>query len=208
MSLIPWQKIASSAHHDMVVVPMETQKIKKKAPSGSKKPTPKHQQFHKDTGYTSGQCLIGKDPLSVSLPALKPYMDEFHIQSMVALTALLKHHIFQDLRETVYHDMVNTTHCHDFAQKLHPHNVLESLRAALSNVLNPCSCRNDAHNGKHPHFAPVITFSIFVTNDGVAYCLAIIGYSRKAIQEYYERRHQPDALFIQDIRTCNNCDGT
>jgi hypothetical protein len=201
MSLIPWKKIASSVHHDTVVVPMENQRIRKKAPPGSNNPTLKRQQFYKDAGYTSGQCLIGTDPLGVSLPALKPSTNEFHIKAIVALTALLRHHIFQDLRETVYFGAVNTTRCQDFAQKLHPDNVLESLHAALSNLLNPCGCHDDTHNDKHQNFGPVITFSIFLTIDGVVYRLPIIGCSRKSIQEYYERRQQPDALLIQDIHT-------
>jgi hypothetical protein len=86
------------------------------------------------------------------MPVPKPSTDENHIKVMVALSGLLKHHIFEDLKDTVYFDTVNPTRHRDFAQKLHPDNVLEALWSALSNVLHPCGCHEDGHNAIHPHF--------------------------------------------------------
>jgi hypothetical protein len=203
MLAIPWKEIATSIYTGIVGPELE-KKMKKKneasactAAAGSFK----RQKFHVDVGYTTGLCLIGKDDRGVSLPVPKPSTDELHIKAMVALSALLKHHIFTDLKETVYFDAVNVNRRGDFAGKLHADNVLEALRSALSNVLNPCGCHDDGHNDKHHNFSPVVTFSIFVEVDGVVYRLAIIGYSRKSIREYYERRLKPDALLVQAIQT-------
>jgi hypothetical protein len=71
---------------------------------------------------------------------------------MVALSGLLKHHIFEDLKDEAYFDTVNTTCCRDFAQQIHPDNVLEVLRSALSNILHPCGCHKDGHNDVHLSF--------------------------------------------------------
>jgi hypothetical protein len=209
LNTIPWKKMAASVYQDTVSLSLKAKirkKPAKKPAPGTKKPaTPKRQQFFKDSGYTGGQCLIDKDSIGVAMPALKPSTDQFHIKAMVALSALLKNHVFQELQETVFFDAENITRCHDFAQKLHPDNVLESLRAALSNVLNPCGCHDDAHNDRHPNFAPVITFSIFLKIDGVYYRFAIIGYSRMSIRQYYERTQQPGAILIRNI--CSTIEG-
>jgi hypothetical protein len=53
--------------------------------------------------------LIGKDNLGVSISVLKPFTDKLDVKAMVALSGLLKHHIFEDLRDIVYFDTVNTT---------------------------------------------------------------------------------------------------
>jgi hypothetical protein len=47
----------------------------------------------------------------------------------------------------------------------------------------------------------VIAFSVFVQAEGVVYRLALIRYSRKAIQEYYKQQNQPNALLIHAIKT-------
>jgi hypothetical protein len=94
--------------------------------------TLKCQQYHKDiagTPYTTGQCLIGKDNLGVSVPVAKPSNDNLYIKAMVIFSSLLKHHVFQDRKDTVSLDTVNTTHGHDFAKELHPDNVLEALQS-------------------------------------------------------------------------------
>jgi hypothetical protein len=183
----------------------EEKKKKKKVPVSKKAAsTLKHQQYHKYVGYTIGQCLIGKDTLGVSIPVLKPFTDKLHVKAMVALSGLLKHHIFEDLRDRVYFDMVNPTHRCGFAQQLHEDNVLEALWLALSNGLHPCGCHEDKRNDKHPHFSLVITFSIFVEVDSVVYRLAIIGYSQKGICKHYEQQQKPNDLLIHDIQTVLN----
>jgi hypothetical protein len=155
---IPWKEMASLVHKDTIVASSEIPRKKKKAPS-KKAVAMKRQQYHKDFDFTSGTCLIGKDSLGVSCPVLKPSTDQHHVQAMVALSALLKHHIFDNLVEDVYFDRVNITRRQDFAQKIHPDNVLEALRTALSNVLHPCGCHDDSNNDIHSSFLPVITFS-------------------------------------------------
>jgi hypothetical protein len=64
---------------------------------------------------TTGQCLIGKDNLGMTVSVAKPSTDNIHINVMVELSALLKHHIFQDLKDTVNLDTVHTTHGRDFS---------------------------------------------------------------------------------------------
>ena len=186
---IPLVEIATAVHQETVIHPVATPKNKIK-----------RQQYHKDVGFTTGRCLIGKDDLGVSVPALKPSTDDIHVKAMVAISALLKHHIFSDLKDIVYFDTVHASRAADFAQQLDPDNVLEALRSALSNVLHPCGCHGDAHNDNHPNFQPVITLSFFIVIDGVIYHLALIGYSRLSIRRYYERRSKPDAKLVQKIK--------
>jgi hypothetical protein len=192
LSSIPLKAIAGQLHRKTVL---------KAPPSNPSSGTLRRQQYHKDVGFTMGKCLIGKDELGVSLPYPKPQTDYSHIKAMVVLSKLLKHHIFADLKDTVYFDLVHKKRREDFAGKFHPDNVLEALRSALSNAQHPCGCHDDSHNDVHPSFSPVITFSVFVKIDGVVYRLALIGYSRKAIREYYERRMQPDATLIKQMRS-------
>jgi len=130
----------------------------------------------------------------------KPATDDIHVKAMVAISALMKHHIFVDLKETVYFDTVHASRAGDFSQQLHPDNVLEALWSALSNLLHPCGCHGDAHNDNHPNFKQVITLSFFIEIDGVIYRLALIGYSRLSIRGYYERRSKPDAKLVKKIK--------
>jgi hypothetical protein len=85
MLSVPWKKIASLVHKN-TVAPIK----KKKKAHVSKKAagTLKCQKFHKDVEYTTGQCLIGKDNLGVSVPLSKPLSDKLHIKVIVALSAL------------------------------------------------------------------------------------------------------------------------
>jgi hypothetical protein len=199
MSDIPLKSIASTLHRE-TVVPVETALSVPVSPSKKKsKPVLKRQQYHIDVGYTSGQCLIRRDELGISLPVSKTSIDASHTAAMVALSALLKSHVFADLKDTVYFDAVNFDRTATFAEKLAPTNVLEALRSALSNAQNPCGCHDDSHNDPHPNFSTVITFSVFVEIDGVVYRLALIGYSRKAIREYYQSRNKPDAKLVLEI---------
>ena len=48
--------------------------------------------------------------------------DDDHRAAMVGLSALLKSHIFQDLKETVYFDALNPEWTSSFAEKLAPNN--------------------------------------------------------------------------------------
>jgi hypothetical protein len=127
---------------------------------------------------------------------VKKPTDDNHRAAMAGLSSVLKTHIFPDLKDTLYFDVTNPQRTASFASKLIPNNVIEALRSALSNVQHPCACHDDAHNDPHPNFSPVITFSIFLEIDGVVYRLALIGYSRKAIREYYERRNKPGPKLI------------
>ncbi len=193
ISSIPWKSIAKTLYKDTIVPAVTEETV-------DPIPVPKRQQFHKDVGYTSGKCVIAKDELGVNLPILKP-IDDDHRAAMVALSSLLKSHVFQDLKDTVYFDALNLERMSSFAGKLDPNNILEALRSALSNVQHPCGCHDDTHNDSHPRFSPVITVSVFLEIDGVVYRLALIGYSRKAIREYYERRNKPEAKLIGVVKT-------
>jgi hypothetical protein len=123
--LISWKQIVSLVHKDTVIAPIEIQKRKKKEPVSKKTATTlKHQQYYTDIGCTTGKYLIDKDNIGVSFPVLKPFTDKLHVKAMVALSGIFKHHIFEDLRDTAYFDMVNTTCCRDFA---HQDNMLEAL---------------------------------------------------------------------------------
>jgi hypothetical protein len=103
----------------------ETSKVKtgssvRIATSPKKKSRIKRQQYHKDVGFTSGHCLIGKDDLGVSKSVSKPATDDVHVKAMVALLALLKEQVFSDLQETIYFDTVHTERRSGFAGKIHP----------------------------------------------------------------------------------------
>jgi hypothetical protein len=175
MSGIPWKSIVSTLHQE-TLVPAEAALSAPVPPSKKKlKPVLKRQQYHIDVGYTSGQCLIRRDELGKSLLVAKASIDTSHTAAMVALSALLKSHVFADLKDTVYFDAVNFERTASFVEKLAPNNVLEALRSALSNAQHPCGCHDDSHNDPHPNFSTVITFSVFVEIDGVVYRLALIG---------------------------------
>jgi len=221
MASIPWKEIASSVYtgqgkKDKGKTKSQPSKKgkgkmksqatkKKKVQPGKKKDSYKRQQYFIDVGYTSGACLTGKDGVGNACPVSKPATDDNHIQAMVALSRLLKKHAFDDLQESIYEDTVFSTRREDWAQLFHPDNLLEALRSALSNVLHPCGCHTDNHNDKHPNFSPVVTYSVFVMVDGKCYRLAIIGYSRRTIREYYERCKKPNAQLMWDIkRTLDN----
>jgi hypothetical protein len=119
---------------------------------------------------------------------------------MVALSALLKIHIFNDLKDFVYFDAVNLDHVSNFAQKLHLNNILEVLQAAISNVQHSCGCHGDSQNDTHPHFSAV---RILLEIDETIYQLALIGYSRKAIQDYHDQQNQPMAIWVQNIKSAS-----
>jgi hypothetical protein len=113
-------------------------------------------------GTLTGVCLVGKDELGISVSVAKPGTDGALLKAMVALSALLKIHIFDYLKDSVHCNAVNFDCVSNFTQKLHPNNILETLQAAISNVQHPCGCHDDSQNGTHPHFLPVITFSPIV----------------------------------------------
>ena len=160
----------------------------------------KRQQYHIDVGYTTSQCLLGKDDLGIYAPIIKPTTDKDHVAAMVQLSSLLKHHIFSNLQESIFVDSVNVTRSKDFAQKLDGKNVLEAMRSALSNINHQCGCHDDSQNDAHPNFSPVVTFSMFILVDTQVFRLALIGYSRKAIRDYFDRRNKPDARLILEIK--------
>jgi hypothetical protein len=201
LTTIPWRNIVSTIHRE-TMCPLEVTAATSSRKNSAVKPKlpPKRQQYHRDVGYTTGRCLLAKDELGISLPVVKPDTDTDHIAAMVALSALLRSHVFQDLQDTVYFDAVNVDRVSSFAKSIHEDNLLEALRSALSNAQHPCGCHDDSHNDHNPNFSPVITFSMFVEVDGVVYRLAFIGYSRKAIRQYYERRNTPEARAVFEIK--------
>jgi hypothetical protein len=201
LSSIPWKSIATSLYKDSTVEspPFNSTATKKRKVSKDSK-TEKRQHYHKDVGYTSGVCLTDKDELGISAPVSKPANDGNHVQAMVALSSLLKLHVFDDLKDTIYFDAINVDRVSKFGQTFDSKNILEALRSAISNVQHPCRCHEDSHNDTHPSFSPVITFSMFVVINGIIFRLALIGYSRKAIRDYYDRRNEPEAILIQKIR--------
>jgi hypothetical protein len=171
ISTITWKSIATTLFNETIrPAEIASTEISSELANRKSKPTLKRQQYHKDVGYTSGQCLIGRDELGISFPAVKP-TDSDHTKAMVALTALLRSHVFNDLKDTVYFDAVNLERASSFAENLAPNNLLEAMRSALSNAQHPCGCHEDAHNDPHPHFSTVITFSILVSINGVVYHL-------------------------------------
>jgi predicted membrane channel-forming protein YqfA (hemolysin III family) len=132
--------------------------------------------------------LIGKYNLGISVPVAKPSTGNIHIKVMVALSSLPKHHIFQDLNDTVYLDTaVHTTHGHDFAQELHQIMCWKHYGPLLAMFFIPAVVMMMVIMTSILIFCRLITFSVFVEVDGLIYRLAIIGYSRKAICEYYEQ---------------------
>ena len=199
VSSIPWKSITVTLYQESSVHPPKvTTGIKKKRKVSSN--TTKRQHYHKDVGYTSGVCLTDKDELGISVPVTKPANDVDHVQAMVALSSLLKLHVFNDLKDTIFFDAVNLDRVSNFGQTFDSKNMLEALRSAISNVQHPCGCHEDGQNDTHPHFSTVITFSMFVIINGTIFRLALIGYSRKAIRDYYDRHNQPEAKLVQKIR--------
>jgi hypothetical protein len=196
ISSIPWKSIANTLYKETILPGVIAETSETIVPV----PPPKRQQYHKDVGFTSGRSVTGKDELGVILPVVKQ-TDADHRVAMAGLGTLLKSHIFEDLKETVYFDALNLERTSKFAGKLAPNNILEALRSALSNAQHPCGCHEDAHNDLHPRFSPVITVSIFLEINGIVYRLALIGYSRRSIREYYERRNKPDAKLIGVVKT-------
>ena len=118
----------------------------------------------------------------------------------MALSSLLQLYVIDDLKDTIFFDAVNLDRVSKFGQMFDSKNILEALRSAISNVQYPCSCHEDSHNDTHLWFSPMITFSMFVVIDGTIFRLALIGHSRKAIHDYYNRHNKPGAIPIQKIR--------
>ena len=77
ISSIPWKSIRNTLYKE-TVVPSATEETKDPAP------VIKRQQYFKDVGYTTGRCVILKDELGVSFPAVKP-SDSDHAAAMAGL---------------------------------------------------------------------------------------------------------------------------
>jgi hypothetical protein len=75
----------------------------------------------------------------------------------------------------------------EFADKHVEGNLLEVMRAALTNEKYLVGCHADKHNDVLDWNEGVVNFSTWIVIDGEWWRLSLIGYSRKSISDYYRR---------------------
>jgi hypothetical protein len=75
-----------------------------------------------------------------------------------------------------------------FAQRFHKECCIPASRVGLTNLENPCRYHVDVMNSSMLQYQLVPTFAKIVVLDGVRYRCALIGYSRRSVDEFLARR--------------------
>jgi hypothetical protein len=75
----------------------------------------------------------------------------------------------------------------EFGARFHPNCIIPAARVGLTNQEHPCRIHCDDLNSTLLQYELVPTLSMIVTIDGVRYRCAIIGYSRRSVDEYLVR---------------------
>jgi hypothetical protein len=152
----------------------------------------KRQHKYKDFGTTGGQCTtrVGSES-GVAEPARKPgTQDVCIVEAMLALSEYTKNAEYQWLPKGM-----RPFNCDDpddprnkFAQRFHKDCCIPASRVGLTNLENPCGYHVDEMNSSLPQYELVPTFSRKVMVEGTRFRCALIGYSRRSVDEHLVRK--------------------
>jgi hypothetical protein len=151
----------------------------------------KRQHRFKDYGTTGGRCTtrVGSK-IGVASPAKKPgSTNGCIVDAMLALCDFTKQAQFKWLPKGIRpfncddeHDPRNV-----FGRRFHKDCFIPACRVGLTNLKHPCKFHCDEMNSTMLQYELVPTLSKIVVIDGTRYRCAVIGYSRRSIDEYLVR---------------------
>jgi hypothetical protein len=156
-----------------------------------KKGDKKRQHKFRDFGTTSGQCTTRVDSeIGIGKPRKKPGTnDRGVVEAMLALSEYTRAAEFKWLPRGT-----RPFNCDDpndprneFATRFHKDCIIPAVRVGLTNVDHPCRYHCDEMNSSLLQYEMVPTLVMIVTIDGIRYRCAIIGYSRRSVDEYLVR---------------------
>ena len=151
----------------------------------------KRQHKFKDIGTTGGQCTTRvHSSVGVAKPGKKPGSSAPSIvEAMVALSDYTKNAKFEwmpdGLRPFNYDDRNDPRN--KFARRIHNDCCIPAGRIGLTNVENPCGYHCDELNSQLLQYECVPTFNKIVYLHGERFRCALIGYSRRSVDEYLVR---------------------
>jgi hypothetical protein len=151
----------------------------------------KRQHKFKDIGTTGGQCTTRvNSSAGVAKPGKKPgSSDPSIVEAMVALSDYTRAAKFEWIP-----DGLRPFNCDDrndprnkFARRIHNDCCIPAGRIGLTNVENPCGYHCDELNSQLLQYECVPTFNKIVYLHGERFRCALIGYSRRSVDEYLVR---------------------
>jgi hypothetical protein len=164
----------------------------------------KRQHMYRDFGTTGNVCTtrIGSRT-GVAKPRKKPGTDEkCVVDAMLALTSFTKTAVFKWLPE-----VMRPFNCDEpddprnkFCKRFHKDCCIPASRIGLTNLNNPCGYHVDEMNSSLPQYSCVPTFSKKVVVDGTRFRCALIGFSRRSVDDFLENDNENKAYinFICD----------
>jgi hypothetical protein len=162
-------------------------KLANKKETGDKK----RQRKYQDYGTTAGRCTSRKKSLvGVSVPPIKPGTKEpCVVEAMLVLCRYTRNAPFKWMPEGM-----RPFNCDDkddprnkFAQRFHKDCFIPASRVGLTNIEQPCRYHCDEMNSNLFQYQCVPTLSRMVVVDGKRLRCAVIGYSRRSVDEYLNR---------------------
>ena len=162
------------------------------------------QKWYNDYGYTSGVNLTRKDsPTGVAAPFLRKTHGKANlVKSFCAVSEYVKNLKMPWLPANVvpFNHNDNDDPRNALPKKIHPDNIIPSMRFALTTSGNPCCCHSDTKNSQHIAFESVTTFAMSVMHENEEKHMAMIAFSRCAIDQCLvcEAVYAPYVKFICD----------
>ena len=93
-----------------------------------------------------------------------------------------------------------------FCQSIHPDNIFEAFRAALSSAKDIVDAHEDSQNDGDKDYSFVPCLSFLVDLEGKKYRLSLIGYSRKSVRHCLDRRAKYGPLIDRIVGFYQNSD--
>jgi hypothetical protein len=148
----------------------------------------KRQRKFKDFGTTSGKCTtrLGSSE-GVAKPSYKPgTQDPLVVESMLALCSYVEGAVYKWMPDGLRpFNCDSSNHPRNkFAKRFHKDCFIPAARVALTNIEHPCRYHSDELNSLMYQYQMVPTFSKVVILDGSRWRCAVIGYSRRLVDEY------------------------
>jgi hypothetical protein len=172
MSSLAWDNLAQLAH---------------KEATGDKKRQHKYRNF----GTTGGQCTTRVSSVAgVATPSKKPGTNDVCIvEAMLVLSRHTKETNFIWLPKGMrpFNCDDRNDPWNEFGARFHPDCIIPAARVGLTNQEHQCRFHCGDLNSTLLQYELVPTLSMIVTIDGVRYRCAIIGYSRRSVDEYLVR---------------------
>jgi hypothetical protein len=157
----------------------------------------KRQHMYRDFGTTGSICTtrVGSRE-GVSKPRKKPGTDEKCIvEGMLALSSFTRKAEYKWLS-----DGMRPFNCDDkddarnkFCKRFHKDCVIPASRVGLTNMEHPCGYHVDEMNSNLPQYECVPTFSKKVVVDGTRFRCALIGFSRRSVDNFLENDNENKA---------------